>query len=72
MIGPSTADIRRFLTEFFSDEELTTFCFDYFRDVYEAFASGMSKAEKVQRLIERCIRRKKLPELLGTLKSLSE
>jgi len=68
MTSPSTVDIRKFLIECFSDEELTTFCFDYFRDVYEVFASGMSKAEKVQRLIERCIRRKELPELLGMLK----
>ena len=40
MANPSTVDIRKFLIEFFSDEELTTLCFDYFRDVYEEFAVG--------------------------------
>jgi formylglycine-generating enzyme required for sulfatase activity len=67
MANPNTADLRKFLTEFFSDEELNTLCFDYFRDVYEEFATGMAKSEKVQRLIERCIRRETLPELLAAL-----
>jgi hypothetical protein len=56
MAHPNTADIRRFLTEAFSDEELRTFCFDYFRDVYEEFAAGMSKRDRIQRLIECCAR----------------
>jgi formylglycine-generating enzyme required for sulfatase activity len=67
MANPSTADIRKFLTEFFSDEELATFCFDHFRDVYEQFAAGMAKGQKVQLLLERCIRRETLPELLAVL-----
>jgi formylglycine-generating enzyme required for sulfatase activity len=36
----NTADIRRFLTEAFNDRELTAFCFDDFRDVYDEFAAG--------------------------------
>ena len=28
---PTTADMRRFIMDIFNDEELTTFCFDYFR-----------------------------------------
>jgi formylglycine-generating enzyme required for sulfatase activity len=67
MVSPTTADIRKFLIEFFGDEELTTLSFDYFRDVYEEFAEGMSKREKVRRLIERCVRRETLPELLAAL-----
>ena len=67
MANPNTADIRKFLTEFFSDEELTTLCFDYFRDVYEDFAAGMAKGQKVQRLIERCDRREAMPNLLAAL-----
>ena len=43
---PSTADIRQFLAESFNDEELSTLCFDYFRDVYDDFASGMTKGQK--------------------------
>ena len=64
MADYDTADIRKFITDCFSDEELTTFCFDYFRDAYEEFAAGMSKTEKVQRLIEGCVRREALPNLL--------
>ena len=67
MANPNTADIRKFLTEFFSDEELTTFCFDYFRDVYEDFAVGMAKGQKIQLLLERCVRREALPNLLAAL-----
>ena len=43
-MAPTTADIRKFLTELFSDEELTTLCYDYFRDVYLRF-----RARHVQR-----------------------
>lgn len=64
---PTTADIRRFLTEFFSDEEISTLCFDYFRDVYDDFASGMTKGLKIQLLIERCERRGVLPNLLAAI-----
>jgi formylglycine-generating enzyme required for sulfatase activity len=67
MANPNTVDIRKFLTEFLSDEELATFCFDYFRDVYEEFAAGMAKGQKVQLLLDRCARREALPELLAAL-----
>ena len=39
----------------FSDEELTTFCYDNFRPTYEEFATGMSRTGKVQWLVERCV-----------------
>jgi formylglycine-generating enzyme required for sulfatase activity len=64
---PSTADIREFLTGAFSDEELATLCFDYFRDVYDDFASGMTKGQKIQLLIERCERRGVLPNLFAAI-----
>ena len=64
---PSTADIRQFLAESFNDEELSTLCFDYFRDVYDDFASGMTKGQKIQLLIERCDRRGVLPNLLAAI-----
>ena len=35
----NTADIRQYLTSSYSDEELTTLCYDYFRDVYDNFAA---------------------------------
>lgn len=68
METPNTPDIRRFLTEAFSDAELTTLCFDYFRDVYEDFAAGMSKRDKIQRLIEHCDRRSDMFNLLTALR----
>ena len=49
----------------FSDEELTTFCYDNFRPVYEEFATGMSRTQKVQRLVETCERRGEMAELLA-------
>ena len=64
---PTTAEIRRFLVEFFSDDELATLCFDYFRDVYDDFASSMTKGQKIQLLIERCERRGILSNLLAAI-----
>lgn len=64
---PTTAEIRKFLTEFFNDEELTSLCYDYFRDVYLDFALGMSKGQKIQRLIEYCGQREAIPKLLAAM-----
>ena len=66
-MAPTTADIRKFLTELFSDEDLTILCYDYFRDVHDDFALGMSKGQKIQRLIERCDHREAIPSLLAAL-----
>jgi hypothetical protein len=68
MTDSDTANIRAFIAEKFSDEDLGTFCYDYFRDIYEQFAVGMSKKEKVQRLIESCVRRGALGSLLAALR----
>jgi hypothetical protein len=64
---PTTADVRRFLTDAFSDEEITTLCFDQFRPVYENFSTGMSKGQKIQLLLEHCERRDEWPVLLPFL-----
>jgi hypothetical protein len=61
---PSTADLHRFLVDTFDDEELRTLCFDYFRDVYDDFTTGMSKTQMIRILIERCDRRDALPKRL--------
>jgi S1-C subfamily serine protease len=65
--SPHTADIRQFLIDSFSDEELTTLCFDHFRPVYGNFSTGMSKGQKIQLLLDYCTRRDKMPELLDVL-----
>ena len=66
-MSPTTADLRQFLTDYFSDEELTTLCFDFFPEVHNSFASGMSKGQKIQLLIEYVQRREQLPDLLKVL-----
>jgi hypothetical protein len=63
----STADIRQFLIEAFNDEELTTFCFDRFSDVYQSFAVGMTKGQKVQLLLEHCQNYKTTSDLVAAL-----
>ena len=60
----NTAAIRSLLTATFDDEELTVLCFDHFRPVYEGFGSGMSKGEKIQRLLDYCVRHGQVEELL--------
>ncbi|MCA9734850.1 tetratricopeptide repeat protein [candidate division KSB1 bacterium] len=58
------AILRKLLVNAFSDEELTDLCFDYFRPVYENFASGMSKGAKTRRLLDYCIRQDQIEILL--------
>lgn len=65
---PLTAKIRKVLTEGFDDEELTCLCFDYYREVHNRFAAGMTKTAKIYALITYCEQRKKLPALVGILR----
>src|SRR6266498_6056956 len=62
-----TAELRELLKLAFSDEELTTFCYDYFSPVYEMFSSGMGRLVKIQLLIEYCDKQGKFEELLRLL-----
>jgi formylglycine-generating enzyme required for sulfatase activity len=62
-----TADIRQYLTSAYNDEELSTLCSDYFRDVYDTFVSGMTKTQKIQLLLDHCQRRDLIPNLLAAL-----
>jgi formylglycine-generating enzyme required for sulfatase activity len=64
---PSTADLRRFFVDTFDAEELKVLCFDYFRDVYDDFTTGMTKTQMIYLLIERCVRRDALANLEATL-----
>ena len=66
---PTTAGIRRFLVDTFSDEDLKTLCFDYFRDVFDDFTTGMTKGQMIQLLIERCVRRDALANLAAALRA---
>jgi len=63
----NTADIRQYLTSSYSDEELITLCADYFRDVYDNFAVGMTKTAKIQLLLDHCQRRDLMTNLLAAL-----
>jgi hypothetical protein len=60
-------EIRQYLTSAYSDDEVGTLCSDYFRDVYEDFAAGMTKAQKIGLLLDYCQRREQLPNLLAAL-----
>jgi formylglycine-generating enzyme required for sulfatase activity len=65
---PSIPDIRQYLTSAYGDEELATLCSDYFREAYENFTAGMTKAQKIQLLLDYCQRRDQFPNLLAALK----
>ena len=54
-------------TAAFSDEELTALCFDRFRLVHEQFSAGMSKLDKIQRLVEHCDRHSQMDELVSLI-----
>jgi hypothetical protein len=60
----NTTALRDLLTAAFSDGELTTLCFDHFSAVYEDFAAGMSKSDKIQRLLSHCVRHEQVETLL--------
>lgn len=51
-----TAQIRRALDIAFDDTELSAFCFDYFRIVYDRFSRGMRKDDKISLFLDHCRR----------------
>jgi sulfatase modifying factor 1 len=61
-------ELRNFLVEHFSREELEVFCADYFRDVYLDYeGSSLSKSQWAHKLVEYCVRRHKLANLRAAL-----
>ena len=51
---PTNPDLRKFILQFFSDDELETLCFDYFPEAANEFGGGMSTNRKIIVLIGHC------------------
>ncbi|RMG73186.1 MAG: toll/interleukin-1 receptor domain-containing protein, partial [Chloroflexi bacterium] len=64
---PDNQSIRQFISTYFNDNELGTFCFDYFPEVQREFTNGMVFSAKVMLLIGYCQRRGLWPNLLANL-----
>ena len=64
------AELRQFIMSYFSDEELDTLCFDYFREVLNNFTANMTKSQKVISLIGYCERRDLMENLHASLATL--
>ncbi|HRV96593.1 MAG TPA: hypothetical protein P5526_30840, partial [Anaerolineae bacterium] len=64
------AEIRKLLQNALSEEEFTSLCYDYFRPVYEQFSAGMSRPQKIQRLLEYCERQGKFDDLLAQVRAI--
>ncbi|MCA9947411.1 MAG: hypothetical protein KC449_28225 [Anaerolineales bacterium] len=67
MTMPDRAQLRQFLQQYYSDDELETLVFDYFREVGEQFTIGMTRPQKVRELIGYAERRGVLPNLVAAL-----
>lgn len=61
------AALRRFVGQYFDDQELTELCFDHFPEVYHNFGSGLNVKAKALALVDYCRRRDRLPELVAVL-----
>lgn len=61
------ASIRKLLLECFDDEELVTFCQDYFSDAVAHLGSGMSTEVKARQLVGYCDRREEIGRLLTNI-----
>ena len=67
MTEPIHVRARKFLQEFFNDDEITTLCFDYFPQVYNNFIPGMDRNRKAMALVSYSQRTNRLEELLAAL-----
>lgn len=50
------AALRNFIFDHFNDEGLTTLCQEYFPDVYKNFAAGQTFRQRIQLLLDYCLR----------------
>jgi CHAT domain-containing protein len=64
--------IRKLLRAAFNDEDLSIFCYDYFEEVYQSFAIGMTSSWKGQLLIEHCERNDLFDLLLDRIRRVRE
>ena len=63
----NSAALRELLITALTDEDLTILAFDHFRPVYDDFATGMSKGQNIQRLLDFCSRREQVEALLASV-----
>lgn len=68
-MSPSNAELRRFISSAFSEDDFNVFCFDHFPEVRQNFGTGMSMRMKVIILIDDCQRNARISELLTHLKA---
>jgi len=66
---PTNADLRQFISKYFSVSELDAFCFDYFPEAEGEFAPEMPGNTRVRKLIGYCERRGLMKNLLGNLQT---
>jgi hypothetical protein len=64
------AELRHFITQYFSDNELEELCFDYFPALLNEFTARMSKSHKPIALIGYCERHGRMGHLLSALSKL--
>jgi hypothetical protein len=67
----NTAVIRELINAAFSDQELTTFCYDHFRSVFDQFAADMNRQRKIQLLLEYSENQAQLEELLARIEQVN-
>jgi formylglycine-generating enzyme required for sulfatase activity len=61
------AELRQFITLYFSDNELEELCFDYFPELLNDFTASMTRSQKAIALIGYCERRGRMDHLLSAL-----
>jgi nucleoside phosphorylase len=62
------AEVRKLIKEALSAGDLETFCFDYFREVYDEFTSGQFNGDRVLLLVTHAHRKRQLERLLDELR----
>ncbi|HLB72294.1 MAG TPA: hypothetical protein VJJ51_14720 [Candidatus Methanoperedens sp.] len=67
-MGYDIAIIRELLEAAFSEEDLSNFCFDHYKPVYEQFTTGQTKSTRVRLLITYAEKNNLIDDLLDKVK----
>ena len=67
----NTAALRDLISAALSGDELTALAFDHFRPVYDQFAAGQTRHQRVQLLLDHAVRSKQMARLAALIQEIN-
>ena len=70
-ISYNMAEVRELLRQALMADDLEALCFDHFHAVADSFTDGMSRFQRIQRLVEHCEKHVEMEQLLDQVRKIN-